>query len=957
MTVFMKKKVFALLLALTLIMPITIVAQESPKTQLNTFKTKTESIKESGLLDYTDYKKQYNNVKNSTQNVKVDTDACISVKGAVNKKSYQSESVVYFPDDKGSAEWEFSVPETAFYRIGITYFTLEGRENDPVISLGFDGEISYSELESVKLSRWFKNDTNEKISGSEIIPEQIEVFDWFKTYISDSVGFIQEDLTICLTKGKHTITITNLEETFYIREISFEIPTVIKTYEEVSMGYKAESGNGCISIEGEDAYLKSSSSLTPKYDNSSVNLSPSDHIRDVINYIGSTNWKQNGDTIKWDINVEKSGYYTLGMRYRQSYVLNGISYRRLEIDGEVPFSEAAQIGFKYSPNWEYTVFSNEKNEPYYFELSEGRHTISLTVTLGPMASINYRLSEITSELGQLYRKITQITGETPDSNRDYDLFNNISGMEETLTHCKSSLQDIANEISDITGKRSDSNISVIRNMANVLDRMLKKPHFAADYKKDFFNNYCSVGSLVAEMRDMALDIDQMYLYTENSVPQDVEKGFLSQFIFSVKRFIASFSEDYNSLSTAMGDDLPEISIWVNWGRDQAQVLNNIIAESFTPQHNIAVKVKIVNASLIQAVLSNNSPDLSLRLSRSQPVNLAVRNALYDLTEFDDYDDVSSRFMDGATIPYTYEGGVYALPDTQLFYMLFYRKDIFAELGVSVPNTWNDFLRVGTIINRNNMLVGIPYDSNSQETNSGVGSVSLFPTILLQNGGKMYSEDLKATTLAEPISLNSFSFWCKLYTDYKFPVSYNFFNRFRTGEMPMAIADYTQYTRLTAAAPEISGLWSIALMPGIEKEDGTINRVETGGGTGSAILNKSQHKQEAWEFLKWWTSADTQVKYSRNLESLLGPVERQATANVDALKKMSWNREDAKILMEQWGAVEEIPEVVGGYYTMRAIDQAFWRVYNQNKDAGDSITTQGKKVDAEITRKRSEYGLS
>ena len=87
--------------------------------------------------------------------------------------------------------------------------------------------------------------------------------------------------------------------------------------------------------------------------------------------------------------------------------------------------------------------------------------------------------------------------------------------------------------------------------------------------------------------------------------------------------------------------MPEISIWVNWGRDQAQVLNNIIAESFTPQHNIAVKVKIVNASLIQAVLSNNSPDLSLRLSRSQPVNLAVRNALYDLTELQR--DANKRF--------------------------------------------------------------------------------------------------------------------------------------------------------------------------------------------------------------------------------------------------------------------------------------------------------------------------
>ena len=38
-------------------------------------------------------------------------------------------------------------------------------------------------------------------------------------------------------------------------------------------------------------------------------------------------------------------------------------------------------------------------------------------------------------------------------------------------------------------------------------------------------------------------------------------------------------------------------------------------------------------------------------------------------------------------PYIYEGGVYAVPETQNFDMLFYRTDVFAELGLTPPETW------------------------------------------------------------------------------------------------------------------------------------------------------------------------------------------------------------------------------------------------------------------------------
>ena len=221
---------------------------------------------------------------------------------------------------------------------------------------------------------------------------------------------------------------------------------------------------------------------------------------------------------------------------------------------------------------------------------------------------------------------------------------------------------------------------------------------------------------------------------------------------------------------------------------------------------------------------------------------------------------------------------------------------------------------------------------------------------------MYDENKTQTVLSEPVALRAFEFWSEFYTNYKFPVTYNFFNRFRSGEMPMGIAPYVQYTTLNVAAPEIAGLWGMAAIPGTEMADGTVNNTETGGGTGSVILSNSKHKEEAWKFLKWWTSSETQVKYSNNLESILGAVERQATANVDALRQLSWSREDTKTLIDQWERVEEIPEIPGGYYTVRAVDQAFWDVYNIGANPSDTLISWSETVDAEIIRKRNEYGL-
>ena len=209
-------------------------------------------------------------------------------------------------------------------------------------------------------------------------------------------------------------------------------------------------------------------------------------------------------------------------------------------------------------------------------------------------------------------------------------------------------------------------------------------------------------------------------------------------------------------------------------------------------------------------------------------------------------------------------------------------------------------------------------------------------------------------MTQELQIRVFTEWAELYTKYKAPVTMNFYNRFRIGSAPLGVAPYTLYTELKAAAPEIDGRWIATLIPGTLREDGSVDHTSAGSGAGCAITKLSKHPEDAWKFLKWWTSADTQLKYSESLESLLGPLGRVASANIEALNRMIWDVQMLDNLNRQLDNVVQIPEVPGGYYTARGIDQVFWNVVEQNENPTDMMLKWGVVVDSEIERKRQEF---
>lgn len=862
-----------------------------------------------------------------------------------------SNNALCWSNGQGEITWKFTVNESAAYNIMFAFKPLSN-ENTVRFGLKLDGEFPFEDMQTVELTcDWVdaKNDNTSDKNRNETAPEQILADGFYERYLCDSVGVQLSAYKFYLTAGEHTLTLIGDGYTFAVSEIALTAPESPKGYSEISKeyDYSQDFADEIILIEGEKADIKSDNSLIPKATNGSAGMSPASPYTSRLNYIGGSTWNKSGQRLTWNFTVGKAGYYKFGARYKQSDLVNGESWRWLKIDGKTPFAEAKELRFAYGTGWQHYTLGAD--EPYYIWLDEGEHTLSVEVTLGEMAAFYERLNSVVTGLGNLYLEIVMITGETPDVNFDYELFNSIPEFESVLTDADKKLASIVEDMKNSLGKRGNQYTTSLDSMRRVIKKMLDSRYIAHIYVKDFYTNYTSLCSSLSEMRSMPLSVDCIQLVPYGKDFDFDEPNIIENMVFGVRRFLYSFTDDYGNASAENGKS---IKIWVNWGRDQTSVLENLIEDSFTAETGIKVNLQIVSNTLINGLLANNFPDLMLSMSRTDPVNYGIRGALTDLTEFEDYEEVLTRFQTGAADCYKYNDALYALPEQQTYFCMYYRTDIFEQLGLSVPTTWDEFLNCATTIQRYNMSVYIPYTQITATTtvNGGIGSLHLYPTLMMQNGLSIYNDEINATDIDNPQALSVFENWIKMYSDYGYLKEADFYNRFRNGSMPLGIALNTTYYTLYSAAPEIEGRWALATVPGVA---GKYNYV-AGGGTGCGVVKRSENQQEAWEFIKWWTSAEAQSRYSANVESVLGMLGRIPSANIEAVKKMSFNPSDLNVMLEQWKNVREVPETPGGYYLTRAIDQAFWSVINDGTYAKDAITKWSKIADVEIERKIKEY---
>lgn len=927
---------------------------------------------------YTGYLNEHADAQDMTCEAEIDLFDYASSGKVEVYTNYEGTDKALFTDTDSSVSFHVQVPQTGYYNLYMEYLIPESRGVAAERGVRINGEFPFEDAQNITFTRIWTDGGEVKTDnqGNQIRPTQIEVYDWQSSCFEDDMGYITEPYRFYLEKGDNEITLEAENEPMIIRKFMVAPVSVIQSYEEYVAKYPDISDQAMTAgyiqmIQGEDSTLRSESSLYAKYDRSSPTTYPNSVTNTVLNYVGGDTWRSSGQWIEWEFEVPEDGYYNIMIKGRQNYSRGSVSSRTVYIDGEIPFSEMKEISYAYSNDWECKDLADENGVPYNFYLTKGTHTIRLEATLGGVGPILEELEDSTYRVNQIYRKILVYTGANPDRYRDYYIEANYPEVMEAMELESKRLFKIVDDTVSYSGQKAD-NIAAAQTVAQQMERFCEKPNKITLEFTTFKDNITALGTASLNMSETKLDIDYLVVSGTGVTPKKDKANIFTKLWHETKSFFASFFVDYNSVGDVYdesGDD-EVVKVWILTGRDQGTILKSMVDDTFTPESGVKVNVEIVDpTALLNAVLAGRGPNVVLSVGADQPVNYALRGAAEDITQFNDWEEVLSHYTPSSYEQYGLDGHIYAIPETQTFNVMFYRKDVLEEMGLEVPDTWQELIEMLPTIQGNNLSVGIPTAAGSSSTTtattavaSNVPDLSLYFTLLYQYGGDMYNEMGTKTTVDDEAGIQAFDDYVRYFNDYGLPTIYDFVSRFRSGEMPIGISAYSTYNTLMVSAPEIRGLWDFTLIPGTEytNPDGTtyIDRSDfiTGSATMMIATEDESLKQKSWEFMKWWAKPDTQVRFGREIEALLGSSARYATANKDAFEQLSWSSDDIKVLSEQWDQTVGIREVPGGYYTGRHITNAIRKVINDKDDTRETIIDYSIKINEEIEKKRNEFGL-
>lgn len=888
--------------------------------------------------------------------------------------------------EEGYLEYQFILPEAGLYNVAIKYYPLPGRGGDIQRGLWVNGKIPFIGVEYAAFKRLWKDSGQIRRDnrGNEIAPDQKEAPAWREEAFRDPLGYYNKPYQIYFKKGKNTIRILSQREPAALAYIKIYQEKDRPGYQEIREEYEQKGyqpvKEHLMKIQAENPSLKSSSTIIPLFDRSDPLVEPYHHSLIRLNTIGSYRWQDLGDWLQWEFEAPEDGLYKLAFKAKQNYRRGMFINRKLKIDGMIPFQEMESVEFYYSSQYQMKVPRDpESGEIYLFYLTEGKHTLSLEVSLGDLATHLRTTEDILIKLNNIFRQILMITSATPDPLRDYQLSKRIPEVIHNLDLQADRMNTLAGKMEEYTGEKG-GHVALLNDISREFKIMTADPDKIPEMIPRFRDHIGSLGNWILNTTAQPLRLDYVIVAAPDEELPPVKPNSFQTALHEAKAFGASFYVNYEMVGDVYdkSEEKEPLTVWLSVGRDRAQVLKKMIEDTFTPETGIYVNLELVNlGTLLPATLAGRGPDVAIGTHAAAPVNFWLRDAVEELNDYPGIGEVIEQFHPSAMAPFTYKEDIFAIPQRQVFPVMFYRKDILKELEQPVPQTWEDVVQLIPELQKNNMNFGLPISDvqrrrrasvNIGETAAGSGSLSAYPGVqpflifLYQRGEQLYLPEAVATSLDSEEAVEAFRFWCDLYELYDLPVQYSPHNRFRLGEIPVMIGNYTIYNMLQVFAPELRGLWDFTLVPGTRREDGTIDWTIPAGalrernGAANMIMKASDQKEEAWQFLKWFSSTEAQLRYGREIENIIGVAARQPTANIEAQSLLPWTPGEYSKLDEQRQYLRGVPEVPGGYMTGRHLDNAWRKVVYDQAEARKTLLDYVRVINEAIETKRSEFGL-
>ena len=848
-----------------------------------------------------------------------------------------------------------NVPEDGLYWVMFDYLSYDSSILPIELAFTVDSEFPFYEARSLKFeTTWIQEkETDVDRYGNEIVALPDKLMRWESKFLGDSSYRYSVPLKVQLSAGEHQFGISVKEGSLLLGNLSLTAPQTVPEY---TTSEKAE-GSALIEIEAEDFTERNNSAIHAAYEYDS-SLTPLSAKEKVLNIIDEESFDTAGQRVTYSFEVVSAGFYNLAMNYRQSEKNNFPVFADIRIDGEIPNTAFESYSIASATNFTTRTLTDEQGNALSVYLEPGQHTVSLTLVQDEIRFAIEKVDEIMSGISDLSLEVTKVAGTNKDKYRDLKLTRYIPDLEDRLGSWITELRALADQATVFVDAKEGKDVAAFSYLliaADQLESLAEEPDELVYRVDELSTSVNSINTQIANFVDLIgknnLSIDRIYIYQDGAkLPKGL--GFFASIGMNFARFVNSFFGQSYSASSANKD---HIQVWVNRPRQYVEIMQKMIDEQFTPQSGIEVDLCLMTDAqkLILSNASGDTPDIATGINYSIPFDLAIRGALVDLTQFDNYKEVFGRYSDGLLVPSIVGEGLYSLPETMNFYVLFYRTDILEKLGLEVPDTMDELVGMLTDLQMRGLNVYYP-------TAAMLGMRNYHGTtpLIYQNGGELYGDTALDIELDSEETVEGFTQLTELFTLYNLPVDVpNFYQHFRNGDLPLGMADFNSYNLILNAAPEIANSWDIALIPGVKDEEtGEVYRYTAGGAESSVMFHSNREReQKAWEYMDWWSTAEVQAEFGQRLQILYGDEYIWPTANLEAFSNLPYPTDDKEIIIEQAQYMLEAPRLLGGYMMERETSNAFNDIVVNGETVRSRIDDAVKTVKRETMRKLEEFG--
>jgi multiple sugar transport system substrate-binding protein len=272
-----------------------------------------------------------------------------------------------------------------------------------------------------------------------------------------------------------------------------------------------------------------------------------------------------------------------------------------------------------------------------------------------------------------------------------------------------------------------------------------------------------------------------------------------------------------------------------------------------------------------------------------------------------------------------DGVLYGLPRDNDTKVIYYNRDQFAQAGLPLPGpgwTWDDLRNAALTLSR----VGAP---------AGRYALGLEPDFwwlvwVWQNGGDVLDDPLKPTAvrLDSPQSVAALDFLQRLiHVDKVTPPSSqlntdDMAQLFRDGRLAMMFGNhalvpvFTEQTNLS---------WDVAPLPR------SVERANVAGGAGYVVSRRSQHKDAAWELVKFLTGRKGEAIFAES--GIITPARRSVREDNIFLRQQSYR---ADIFLSETELGRPVPNFRGVTDMNALINAALTPLWRGEGDAASIV---------------------